>query len=193
MNLVNEMSKENELFNNDELNVNPLNEFSGCHEYIVDNFRLLQTLLDLLEQQSDSREIRQMTLKLLAFFKDVVLEHHAEEEQELFVAVMECAEKGVEANEARQSIKRLVAEHRELEAMWKHLEPALKRISKGKTAELDVELAKELSVRYLAHAAYEEQYFLPLSARILSKNEMSALGLSLHMRHEDDDMAGNYV
>ncbi len=187
------MSTDNELFNNDKLEKNPLNEFSGCHENIVANFQLLQSMLGLVQQQPGAPEIKPIARKLMDFFKEVVLEHHAEEEQELFVAVMDCAEKGVEASEARQSIKRLVAEHRELEAIWKQLSPAIKQLSKGKPADLDIQLAEALSTRYLAHAAYEEQHFLPLAAKILSKNEMSALGLSLHMRHQGEDNAGNYI
>ena len=39
--------------------------------------------------------------------------------------------------------------------------------------------------RYSQHAAQEEQKFLPLAERILSRNSnhMAALGLSLHMHH----------
>ena len=187
------MTTETELFENSGLQENPLNEFSGCHEHIVVNFENLQTLLKLIRSQPESREIRKMAKRQLSFFKEVVLEHHAEEEQELFVAVMDCAEKGEEASEARRSIKRLVAEHRELELIWAKLAPAVKRLARGKAAELDIELAEDLASRYLAHAAYEEQYFLPLAAKILSKNEMSALGLALHMRHQDEDSVGNYI
>ena len=40
--------------------------------------------------------------------------------------------------------------------------------------------------QYQAHARFEEQEFLPLSEKILSRNgdHMAALGLSLHMRHQ---------
>lgn len=122
-----------------------------------------------------------------------MLEHHAEEEEELFTAVMESAEQGEEIRLARQAIERLVAEHRELESMWKKLIPDMKRLSKGKTAILDAALAEKLASQYLAHAAYEEQVFLPLSARILDKNEMSALGLSLHMRHQEDESPAHLI
>lgn len=187
------MTTANDLFDNAGLESNPLNEFSGCHENITANFQRLQVLLGLVRTQAGAPEIKQIARELLAFFKDVVLEHHAEEEQELFVAVMDCAEKGGEASMARQSIKRLVAEHRVLEGKWAQLEPDIKRLAKGKAADLDIELAEDLAIQYLAHAAYEEQHFLPLSAKILNKNEMSALGLSLHMRHQDEDSVGNYI
>lgn len=187
------MNSEQSLFDNSGLGANPLNEFSGCHQHIIANFKRLRTLLDLLRQGGDSPEVEGLARRLLLFFQEVVLEHHAEEEQELFVAVMDCADKGEEADEGRRAIRRLVAEHRELEAIWQRLVPAIKRLSRGKRADLDLELGEDLASRYLAHAAYEEQYFLPLAARILSKNEMSALGLTLHMRHQDEDSVGNYI
>lgn len=187
------MSTKQILFDKTGLERSPLNEFSGCHEHIVLNFQALQSLVQLLREGPHSKEIRVLAKIQLGFFKEVVFEHHAEEEQELFVAVMESADKGDEADAARRSIKRLVAEHRELERMWKQLEPAIKRLAKGKKSEVDVDLAEELAKRYLAHADYEEQYFLPLAAKILSKNELSALGLALHMRHQDEDSVGNYI
>ena len=41
--------------------------------------------------------------------------------------------------------------------------------------------------RYQAHAKLEEQVFLPLAQTILGRNgnHMAALGLSLHMRHQN--------
>lgn len=164
---------------------NPLNEFAGCHEGIIENFKQLQRLLALLEESPDSSEIRPLAKALRKFYRDLVLVHHAEEEQELFIAVMDAATDKEEASLARGYIKQLVAEHRELEAMWQQIEPAIKRLSKGKSAELDAMIAGKLAEQYLAHAEFEEQYFMPLAARILSANDLSALGLSLHMRHQE--------
>ena len=172
--------------------VNPLNEFSGCHDGIINNFQQLQELVSIIQKTADSEVIQPRAKKLLYFFDDVVLIHHAEEEQELFTIVMECAEKGQQADTARTYIKQLVAEHRELEAMWKEIENDLRLLSKGKSANLNNKTAIKLAIKYLAHAEFEEQVFLPLSAKILSKNDLSALGLSLHMRHQRE-LPVNYI
>lgn len=168
----------------------PLNEFSGCHENIFENFRQLQAMLELLYKDGRADEVRVMAKAQLTFFKDVVFVHHAEEEHELFTAVMDSATEGDEAGQARKYIKRLVAEHRNLEAMWATIESDIRRLAKGKKAELDSEIAEKLARDYLAHATFEEQYFLPLSAKILSKSDLSALGMSLHMRHQDEYISG---
>jgi hemerythrin-like domain-containing protein len=171
---------------------NPLNEFSGCHEGIFDNFRKLLVMLEMLGNPSRADEVRVMAKAQLGFFKEVVLEHHSEEEQELFTAVMDSASAGQEADQAKEYIDRLVSEHRDLEAMWASIENDIRRLSKGKPAELDREIAEKLAHDYLDHATFEEQYFLPLSAKILSKNDLSALGMSLHMRHLDENVP-NYI
>ena len=164
---------------------NPLEEFSGCHDGIIRNFDRLRDLVALIDKTPDSPDIREIATKLLKFFENVVYEHHAEEEQELFTAVMDCAGGDEESALAKDYIKRLVAEHRELESMWKRIEGDVWRLSRGKAASLDATLADKLAQQYLAHATFEEQTFLPLSARMLSKKNLAALGRSLHMRHQD--------
>ncbi len=176
--------------NTDNTDKNPLNEFSGCHESIIDNFQQLQHLLSMLDRTERIDKIKSMAGAQLWFFKEVVREHHIEEEQELFRAVMDSAGAGEEADQARKSIKRLMQEHRDLEAMWASIEGDIRRLSKGKAANLDHEVAEKLAHDYLDHAIYEEQYFLPLAAKILKKNDLSALGLSLHMRQQDVKIHG---
>ena len=164
---------------------NPLNEFSGCHEGIVENLKQLQRMLELLGESPVHPDIRKIAKNLLEFYREVMLLHHEEEEHELFTAVMDAAANEDEASFARDQIKRLVAEHRELERMWQIIEPDIKLLAKGKESHLDHAIAGSLAQQYLEHADYEERIFLPLAAKMLSKNDLSALGLSMHMRHQE--------
>lgn len=163
----------------------PLDDFSGCHEGIIANFNRLLELVAMIDEDAGNPRIAEIAGKLVQFFEEVVYTHHAEEEQELFAAVLDAADNGDEVSEARAHIERLVAEHRELESMWKQIEGDLWRLSRGRQSGLDRELAARLARRYLQHAEFEEQVFLPFSARLLSKTELSDLGLALHRRHED--------
>ena len=164
---------------------NPLNEFTGCHEGIVEDLKQLQRMLVLLNESPGHADIRKIAKTMIAFYREVMLLHHEEEEHELFTAVMDSAAGEDEASVARDQIKRLVAEHRELERMWEIIEPDLRLLAKGKDSHLDQAIAASLAQQYLEHADYEEQVFLPLAASMLSKNDLSALGLSLHMRHQE--------
>jgi len=160
----------------------PVQDFSNCHAGILKKLDQLGELPALLAPAARAREIAAAALE---FFREAIFEHHLDEERELFPAVLASAEKGAEHDRVKTLAKRLTDEHRELEATWKRIEPELKRVAKGHESHLDVDEVERLVSRYRAHAQFEEAEFLPLSQAILGRNasHMSALGLSLHMRH----------
>ena len=160
----------------------PLLNFSECHAGIVSHLKSFAELPALLEPANRARKIAEETL---AFFREAVFEHHAEEESELFPAVLASAVRGEERDRVKVMIDQLTAEHRVVEAAWTRLEPELRKVAKGHASELNVAGVEHLVHNYLAHAAYEEDTFLPLAHTILGRNanHMEALGLSLHMRH----------
>ncbi len=123
----------------------PIQDFSHCHDGILDKLDLLGELPALLAPAAPAREIAGHAVE---FFREAIFEHHLDEEPELFPAVLASAAQGDERDLVRLVVRRLTREHRELEATRKHLEPGLKQVVKGRNA-----------------------------------NHMSALGLSLHMRH----------
>lgn len=160
----------------------PVDEFSSCHEGILAQLNSLRELPELLEPAARARRI---AAQALAFFRDAVLEHHGQEEAELFPAVLSSAAQGEERRLVLVMTQRLSAEHRSIEAEWAALEPQLKRVAKGQDAALDGAKLQALVDRYVAHAGYEERSFLPLAKTVLGRNDdhMAALGLSLHLRH----------
>jgi hemerythrin-like domain-containing protein len=160
----------------------PIDDFSQCHAGILGHLQALGTLPALLEPAARARQIAADTV---SFFRDAVYEHHAEEEKELFPAVLASATKGAERDKVQAIIAELAAEHRKVEAAWAKLEPKLKALAKGHEAEVDGAEITALVETYQAHARYEEEVFLPLSQAILGRNSnhLAALGVSLHMRH----------
>jgi hemerythrin-like domain-containing protein len=160
----------------------PIEDFSQCHVGIVAHLQALGELPALLAPAARAREIAADTV---AFFREAVYEHHAEEERELFPAVLASAAKGIERDKVQAIVAELTAEHRQVEAAWTQLEPRLKAVAKGHEAKVDGAEITALVQTYLAHARYEEEIFLPLSQTILGRNSnhLAALGISLHMRH----------
>lgn len=160
----------------------PLHGFSQCHAGILTQLQALSGLPALLEAAAQARSVADQTVSL---FKQGVIEHHAEEESELFPAVLRSAQPGVEHDHVQGLVERLTAEHRTLEALWKRIEPAVHAGARGKAADIDTVVVAELVRAYTAHARFEEDSFLPLAQEILGRNgnHMAALGLSLHMRH----------
>ncbi|MEO7887729.1 MAG: hemerythrin domain-containing protein [Polaromonas sp.] len=160
----------------------PLAGFSQCHFSIASRLQAFAELPALLAATAQARNVASQTLSL---FKYAVASHHADEENELFPAVLRSAAKGEEADKVRALVERLVAEHRRIESIWKDLEPAVKAAAKNQPAELDLQAVEALVQAYLKHARFEEDEFLPLAEIILGRNgnHMAALGLSLHLRH----------
>jgi hemerythrin-like domain-containing protein len=169
----------------------PLQRFSQCHTGIL---RHLQALGDLPALARAAAQARQAADDALRFFHEVIHEHHAQEEQDLFPAVLASAEAGAERERVQRIAAQLTREHREVEAAWSSLEPVLKVVAKGREAHIDADAVAALVSRYQAHAAFEEREFLPLSEQILGRNgnHLAALGLSLHMRHAVPEALARY-
>lgn len=160
----------------------PIEDFSQCHRGIIGRLQELGELPALLGPAERARRIADQTLH---FFREVVFEHHQEEEHELFPAVLASASEGEERERVRTIVDALTAEHRVIEATWAKLEHGLKAVAKGHDSDVDPARIQALVEAYQAHARYEEQTFLPLSQDILGRNSnhLAALGVSLHLRH----------
>jgi hypothetical protein len=169
----------------------PLDTFSQCHAGILSHLRSFAELPALLDPAARARQV---AADMLGFFREAVFEHHAEEERELFPAVLASATPGDEHAYVQAITDRLTREHRQVEAAWARIEPALKHVAKGQDSLLDPLAVATLVSTYQAHATYEEQVFLPLSEAILARNpnHMAALGVSLHLRHAMPGVLAKY-
>ncbi len=156
--------------------------FARSHINIVEQMKRLGELPARLARTGLDDENRACAAAVYRFFNDAVLDHHDEEERELFPAMRHSAAAGDEAGLVEALVSRLEREHRELEALWDRIEPALRRLGRGKTAELDAAVVKELVERYVAHARFEESAVLPLAERRLKTGDRAALALALAMR-----------
>lgn len=169
----------------------PIAAFSKCHEGILTRLDSLASLPCLLESAARARMVAAQTVQ---FFRNVVYEHHQDEERELFRAVLASARAGAEREQVRGIVERLTREHREVEAAFVRLKPALENAARGHDSALDAAAVAALVAKYEAHARYEEEAFLPLSQQILGRNSdhMAALGLSLHLRHSVPQVLAKY-
>jgi hypothetical protein len=165
----------------------PLDGFSRCHLGILTKLAAAAELPQLIAAADKARHV---AADMLSLFESSVLEHHADEEKDLFPAVLGSATPGEEREQVERMAQRLTAEHRAIEALWERLKPAVKAMAHGRPGELDAEAMEDLSRLYLAHARFEEQNFLPLAQQILGRDSrhLAALGIALHMRHVPQPM-----
>lgn len=169
----------------------PLETFAQCHAGILEHLADFGQLPALLEPALRARRI---AADMLAFFRHAVYEHHADEERELFPAMLASAGPGDERDYVQAIVDRLTREHRQVEQAWERLEPDLRAVAKGHDSTLAPLAVATLVATYRAHATYEEQVFLPLAQAILSRNanHMAALGVSLHLRHTLPEVMAKY-
>jgi hemerythrin-like domain-containing protein len=167
---------------------NAIGQFSHAHAGIVMQLDRLAALPALL---APARMAQDYARRTVDFFRVAVFEHHKEEEEELFPAVLSSAKAGEERELVTTLIDALTTEHRLIEGLWRQLEPDLKKVAKGQGFEVDNRLLEDLVTRYQLHARSEETRFLPMAETILGRNNnhMAALGLSLHMRHQHAPIA----
>jgi hypothetical protein len=157
----------------------PLATFTRCHLGIVSQLQSSVQLPGLLSAAARARANARRTLEL---FANAVLPHHAEEESELFPAVLRNA-RGDEQETVRTLVERLTAEHRDIEARWRVLEPQVRDAAEGRPVRIEPLAMADLVRVYLRHARVEETEFLPVAEAILARaGEDAALGLALHQR-----------
>lgn len=176
----------------DALVEDPLPDFSRSHVAILMQLEELRALPGRLADASAERRSAARTAagRLIEFFRNAVLEHHAEEEEALFPAVARRATPGDEAALVASLVARLTREHRQIETDWKTVEPALERIARGRSAAIDQGVVARLCDFYAGHAKFEETTYLPLAARLLDARERAQLALTLHSRHSVDRVLG---
>lgn len=160
----------------------PLQDFSVAHAGLLSGMRRFLDLPALAQAAQNARTLAEQTLRLL---DEAVSGHHADEEGDLFPAVVRSAAHGPEQERVRGIVAQLVEEHRDIEDLWRRLRPQVQHLAQGKPAHLRREAVDLLASVYDAHARFEEREFLPLAREILSRNpdHLEALGLALHLRH----------
>lgn len=160
-----------------------LETFSRSHVGILDKLERLRALPEMIRSQgAESSAVKLAAASIHRFFNEAVLPHHDEEEHELFPALRHSARSTEEAGLVQSITHRIEREHREMEQMWDELEPVLRRIGRGKKAELDAALVSRFTDAYRGHASFEEAAVLPLADHILKAGDRSALALALAMR-----------
>jgi hypothetical protein len=98
----------------------PVNEFHGAHEHIIEGLHALENLPALAEALERARRIANMALNL---FDRVVHEHHADEEQELFVHVQKSCTDIREGHRRAGAGRPAGGRAPAIEKMWAKLRP----------------------------------------------------------------------
>lgn len=163
----------------------PLEMLSACHERILRQCRTLQRLADHHAANGSDDAAQTAAASVLRYFETAAVDHHHDEEDDLFPALID-AMAGSDAHCLHAMVEGLSDEHRQLEAGWARLSPALRAIASGEPAILDPAALRAFCSVYASHIQREEDELLPMAARLLSDEAVAQIGQSMRGRRGGD-------
>ncbi len=159
----------------------PLEMLSACHGRVERQCQTLQRLQPHLREHGGDDQARQAAQAVLRYFDTAARDHHADEEIDLFPALLE-AVAGSDAICLRQLIETLLAEHRAIERRWQALRQQLDAIAQGRSAALPDQAVADFIAAYGAHIEREETELLPMAARLLDEATLAHIGRAMRLR-----------
>jgi hemerythrin-like domain-containing protein len=165
----------------------PLEMLAACHGRIEQRCATLRRLVPHLAAHGADADARSAAVSVLRYFDGAALQHHRDEEDDLFPALLESMA-GSDAVCIRDLTTRLADEHRQLEAAWRRLRPRLEEIAAGRGEPLDARAVEGFVRLYESHLAVEEAELLPMAGRLLGDAELDAIGRAMRARRGIDEV-----
>ena len=172
----------------------PLEMLAACHIRIERQCNTLRRLAAHLAEHGVDEPARSAAAGVLRYFDTAAPQHHADEEQDLFPALLESMA-GSDPVCLKGMTQGLRDEHRELETAWARLRPRLQAIAgaahengnAGATAPdassaLPAADVEAFAALYERHIRFEEDELLPMAARLLGDEELACIGRAMRER-----------
>jgi hemerythrin-like domain-containing protein len=163
----------------------PIEMLSACHHRIERQCETLRRLVPHLARVGSDVDARDAAAAVVRYFDGAAVQHHADEEEDLFPALLESMA-GSDPVCLRELTDLLSAEHRELEARWRHLRRVLVAVAGGEAQPLDAAEVDAFAALYARHIGREEQELLPMAQRLLGDGELDAVGRAMRRRRGID-------
>jgi len=163
----------------------PLEMLAACHHRVESQCTTLQRLVAHLATHGCDDQARVAAAAVLRYFDTAAVNHHADEEIDLFPALID-AVAGSDATCIRGLIEALKGDHRTLELQWQRLRPALLMIAAGEPQPLPAGDVMPLVALYERHMEREEAELLTMAARLLSDSALDRVGRAMRERRGTD-------
>lgn len=163
----------------------PLQVLAACHERIERQCATLQRLASHLAINGADPVARAAASGVIRYFTTAAVNHHADEEIDLFPALFE-AVAGSDAICLRALTESLAAEHCSLAGHWQRLQPLLEKVGAGETppAVSFADTVTASTAAYRAHIERENRELLPMAARLLGPDDLARLGQAMSDRRQ---------
>ncbi len=155
----------------------PLDVLEACHGRIARQCETLDKLLAHLPAHGADIQARQAARAVMAYFDRAAVQHHDDEERNLFPLLEQAGAPG-----ACELIETLTLEHDDIALLWRRLRADLLRIEQDASGDLDAALARRFIALNRSHLEFENSEVLPLARRLLSPAEIERLGRAMAAR-----------
>lgn len=159
----------------------PLEMLAACHIRIERQCNTLQRLAAHLNEHGCDEQARQAAHNIMRYFDTAAVDHHADEEVDLFPALLDSVA-GSDPVCIKDLIERLCHDHRRLEAGWRKLRTPLAEIAAGRNALLPQQDVDTFVSRYAEHLRCEEDELLPMAHRLLGQHHLDQIGRAMRIR-----------
>ena len=159
----------------------PLEMLSACHGRVERQCQTMLRLVPHVAANGPDQAAREAAQNIMRYFDTSAQHHHADEEEDLFPALLLWAPEAVLA-QLRTLIDALLAQHRELELAWSRVRSKLDGIRLGMQPDLGAEEVERMVELYRTHIAREEAELLPLAARLLADAQLDVVGRAMRLR-----------
>lgn len=158
----------------------PLGLLAACHQRMLGFCALLERLEPWLESHGVDKEATDSARGVMRYFSTAGELHHQDEELDLFPMLSGDAT-------LRPLVRRLQAEHRELEQLWSALARELDGLLDGRHRQAELHAAvAPFCYAYRRHIRDEENHILPQAKARLSEAQLRTLGASMRARRQSD-------
>ena len=161
----------------------PLELLLSCHKKITHFSAALYKIVLAVQQEGWNDNYALSADQIRRYFNIAGVEHHLDEEQHLFPAILALPDKNPgKKTEISTLIQRMIAEHGETDAQWHLLDTMLAQRSEDFiTLE---KLSRQFKAEMHEHARIENKIIFPYATQHISAAEFKTMGLAIaHRRH----------
>ena len=159
----------------------PLEMLAACHGRIEKQCRTLERLAGHLPRHGADAAAQEAAAAVLRYFDTAAPDHHADEEADLFPALIESMA-GSDARCIRDLTNALTRDHRAIDAAWRPLHAALQSVAAGDPEPLTAAQVDPFIALQERHLALEERELLPMAQRLLGDDALQQIGQAMRQR-----------
>jgi hemerythrin-like domain-containing protein len=162
----------------------PLEMLLGCHRRIEKQLETLKRLRAYLDGHAVDSEASLAAQNVLRYFGSAAVNHHADEEQDLFPLLAERIDDPGERQRFHAFRERLETDHRRVETAWSRLRKPLEGIAEGFARTLPHAEVQAFIDAYANHIRVEETTLKEFFDRWLGDADRRTLGKAMAARRK---------